>query len=108
MNKCLGVIPNTFIMCGERDEDSAFWCSEECQREAYRREGAAVAFGIVGMFEAIRKNGPLLVERYYWTTERGQRLYDCHCPSCGVYMKHRRAGEDEGTDNERCGACRWY
>lgn len=51
---CTGVIPGTFIACGESDGDCTLWCSEECQREGYRREGAAVAFGIVGMFEAIR------------------------------------------------------
>jgi hypothetical protein len=73
-----------------------------------RQEGAAVAFGIIGMFDAIRKNGPRIVERCYWTLAvSGERVYTCHCPGCGAYMKNRKAGRDEGTDNEWCGACRY-
>lgn len=69
--------------------------------------GAAVAFGIIGMAEAIRRNAPRLVERHYWTTEDGKSLYYCFCPGCGCQLKHRESGVDEGTDNEWCGACRY-
>ena len=72
-----------------------------------RAEGAAVAFGIIGMAEAIRENGPRIVERHYWTSSLdGACLYDCRCPGCGCQMKCRTAGVHEGTDLEWCGACR--
>lgn len=31
---CLGIIPNTFILCGEDDS----YCSDECLHEAFRRQ----------------------------------------------------------------------
>ncbi len=70
--------------------------------------GAASAFGLLGMAYAIQANAPRLVERSYWTSELdGTRYYDCPCPGCGAYMKHRRGGEDEGTLSEWCGVCRY-
>ncbi len=75
--------------------------------EQGRREGAAIAFGITAMAEEIRRSGPPLVKRDYWTTDDGECLYTCFCPGCGAYMKHCHAGVDEGTDNEWCGACRY-
>jgi hypothetical protein len=70
-------------------------------------EGAAVAFGIIGMAEAIRQNAPLVVERSYWTSERdGKLYYDAFCPGCGACTEGWEAGVDEGTDAEWCGACR--
>jgi hypothetical protein len=72
------------------------------------REGAAVAFGLMGMAAAIQKNGPRVVHREYWTSELdGKRWYTCWCPGCGAYMKWREAGVDEGTLSEWCGGCRY-
>lgn len=71
------------------------------------QRGAAVAFGLVGMALAIRKNAPRLVTREYWTRVDGKLLYTCFCPGCGCQMKNRVAGEDEGTIYEWCGACRY-
>lgn len=69
--------------------------------------GAAVAFGLIGMAEAIGLNAPLVVERDYWTSEiNGAAYYDCFCPGCGVRLKFREPGVHEGTDLEWCGACR--
>lgn len=111
----MGTIPGTFIACGEGYN----YCSTECIRQDLRENGeanwivgyqagAAVAFGIIGMFEAIRRNAPRLVERSYWTSELdGKRYYNCFCPGCGAYMKMRDAGVDEGTDDEWCGSCRY-
>jgi hypothetical protein len=77
--------------------------------EQGHREGAAIAFGIVGMVEAIRRRPPpLVVKRHYWVSEiDGERLYDCYCPGCGTGMDGLHPGVDEGTDNEWCGACRY-
>lgn len=47
---CLGVLPGTFIACGERG-----YCSNECTVIGAFDCGAAVAFGLMGMFEAIRQ-----------------------------------------------------
>lgn len=47
---CLGVLPGTFIACGEFG-----YCSNECLVQGAYRDGAAVVFGIIGMFEAIRR-----------------------------------------------------
>lgn len=70
--------------------------------------GAAVAFGLIGMAEAIRENAPRVVERTYWTSEiGGTRYYDCPCPGCGVHMKALTPGFHEGTDSEYCGVCRY-
>lgn len=89
-----------------KEEVQAFRC--HLHSEEAREEGAAVAFGVVGMGEAIRQNAPRLVERYYWTSERdGQRYYDCFCPGCGVQIKGLIADKWEGTDYEWCGWCKW-
>jgi hypothetical protein len=100
---CLGVLPGTFIACGEHG-----YCSNECALIGAFDCGAAVAFGLLGMAEAIRANAPPLVVRHYWTSEiDGRHFYECYCAnSCGTYLKGRHAGRDEGTDAEYCGACR--
>lgn len=98
-------------------EEPSLYCDDICEDNDVEEAcgcvgcgyvlGAAVAFGLMGMAEAIRRNGPPLVVREYWTSEiDGRRFYTCFCPGCGAYMKYRKAGEDEGTDNEWCGACR--
>lgn len=70
--------------------------------------GAAVAFGLMGIAQAIKDNHSPLVSRHYWTSELdGKEYYSCACLGCGVEMKKRQAGLDEGTDREWCGACRW-
>ena len=70
--------------------------------------GAAVAFGLMGMAEAIRANAPRVVERSYWLASDGKQYYDCFCSGCErVLMKKRTAGRDEGMDREWCGVCRW-
>ena len=74
--------------------------------EAFRA-GLVWGVAVVAMFEAIRAHAPRIVERSYWTSEiDGRSLYDCKCPGCGVRMKSREAGLDEGTDAEWCGLCR--
>lgn len=100
---CKLIVPNTFIACGEGGN----YCSDGCFEEDAFRRGAALAFGVIGMAEAIRKNAPRLVERTYWSGVDGTLYYDCCCPGCGVLMKARDANEDEGTDNEWCGVCRY-
>jgi hypothetical protein len=79
----------------------------DMSRSLGMREGAALAFGIIGMAEAIRRNAPKLVERRYFCADDGKRFYCCYCPGCGAYMKNRIAGVHEGTDDEWCGACRY-
>lgn len=98
-------------VCGDRlpkwslDRFTDELCGPSCLRF---EEGVAFAFGIVGMVEAIRRRPPpLVVKRDYWTTDDGRELFTCFCPGCGAYMKHLRAGIDEGTDNEWCGSCRY-
>lgn len=81
-----------------------FWMGHEAQRVT------EWVFALVGMGLAIQANAPRLVERSYWTSDiDGARYYDCGCPGegCGVHMKRCKAGEDEGTDNEYCGLCRY-
>jgi hypothetical protein len=79
------------------------------QRRKTYEEGAAVAFGLMGMAEAIRINGPRVVHRTYYASEiDGQRVYDVWCQGgCGVLLDGRAAGVHEGTDLEYCGACRF-
>jgi hypothetical protein len=75
-----------------------------------RLEGAAVAFGIIGMARAIAARGPWCPSRRdYWVSELdGRRYYTCWCARCErQQLKHRVAGEDEGTDEELCGDCRY-
>jgi len=87
-------------------DEAAVHLLDAIAKESGRRrdEGAAVAFGLMGMAEAIRKNAPRLVERQYWKTDPS--YYDCYCPGCGVLLKARDAGVDEGTAAEWCGSCR--
>ena len=95
-------------VCNEPCDEYDDVCGWDCQKTfGGMKRGAAVAFGLVGMFEALRRTAPRIVERYYWTSELdGTKHYDCHCPGCGVLMKARDAGLDEGTDDEWCGVCR--
>lgn len=82
-------------------------CSMSDHEDKAYAYGAAVAFGIIGMAEAIQRNGPRIVERSYWTSEiDGRDYYTCHCPGCGVQLKRREPGM-EGTSNEWCGMCRY-
>ncbi len=72
------------------------------------KNGAAIAFGLMWMADAIQKNAPRVVDRDYWTSEStGNALYNCSCPGCGAHMKAREAGVDEGTLSEWCGECRY-
>lgn len=101
--------PIPCVVCGQSCHKLDGVCGWDC-KTAWNGmlRGAAVAFGLMGMAEAIRRNGPPLVVRECWTSEiDGRRFYTCFCPGCGAYMKYRKAGEDEGTDNEWCGACRY-
>jgi len=36
---CQGVIPNTFIACGEGDDWTRYYCSEACERRDKKRRG---------------------------------------------------------------------
>ena len=58
---CLGVLPGTAIACGEYG-----YCSNECLIIGSFNAGAAVAFGLMGMAEAIRA--------------------ECLCPNCGCHL----------------------
>jgi hypothetical protein len=80
--------------------------NDENDYEIGYREGGAAAAGLLLMALAIQKNAPRVVERRYWTSEiNGAKYYDCDCRGCGVCLKARDAGIDEGTDYEWCGAC---
>lgn len=90
--------------CGGCAEDPCMVSDHEAK--AYT-SGLMVAFGVMGMADAIRENAPFVVDREYWTSGiDGRRYYTCHCPGCGAMLKRREAGVHEGTDLEWCGVCR--
>lgn len=55
-HECGGVLPGTFIMCGEYAFGSFRYCSDECELEHAFVLGGIVLGGLMGMAEAIQRN----------------------------------------------------
>lgn len=71
--------------CGRRQDDARAF-----------RMGAAVAFGIMGMAEAIRENYPCATGRHEWVWSPG--FDDDVCARCGATGSATPSGTDsEGT-----------
>ena len=111
------------LMDGEGDRDREhpgdYWDGFQDGSEAAcdtgyvegRMDGAAVAFGLMGMAEAIRMR-PHPQPREYWSCPGSARLdarqfYTGWCSRCGDQLKNRRAGEDDLTPYDWCGQHWW-
>jgi len=93
---CLGTLPGTVIACGEMG-----YCSPECVVIGAFDAGAAVAFGLMGMAEAIRSGGPTRDE---WI----ERLQRWHAGQGPHPRERRRLRIWLSEDRGRClgGSCR--